>query len=429
MLTIFETYLKLTGYDISQSSNELKRIQSLSAEEFRKWNNEQKWKIARYHFDNNNYYRKKVKNNFPDKWEDLPMMKKSDYQDDLKKILSRGYSKKNTYIANTSGSSGHPFFFAKDKSAHSRAWAYTQRRYLELGIGKNSKEARFYGIPKELKGLFIEKIKDLLMNRVRFSIFDFSDNVLDSFIKKFSNTKFKYIYGYTSSIVQFSRYLIDRGIILKDLCPSLKLVIVTSEVCTKEDRRIIEEAIGISVMDEYGASEFGYIAWECRLRDWHIAEENIFLENTNEGKLLITDLHNRAMPFIRYEIGDIGFLSDKQCKCGFRSRVLSKIQGRTNDWVVLPSGKKSPGLTFYYISRSILETSGVLKEFIIRQIKLDTFIFEIVSDRALTDSETKKIQSKMDKYLEPHLTLIVKRVNAINRPESTKLKHFYSEII
>ena len=99
MLTIFETYLKLTGYDISQSSNELKRIQSLSAEEFRKWNNEQKWKIARYHFDNNNYYRKKVKNNFPDKWEDLPMMKKSDYQDDLKKILSRGYSKKNTYIA------------------------------------------------------------------------------------------------------------------------------------------------------------------------------------------------------------------------------------------------------------------------------------------------------------------------------------------
>ena len=95
---------------------------------------------------------------------------------------------------------------------------------------------------------------------------------------------------------------------------------------------------------------------------------------------------------------------------------------------MLPSGKKSPRLTFYYISRSILESSGVLKEFVIRQVTLDTFIFDIISDRNLTDNEIRQIQRKMDIYLEPGLTLKINRLNTIKRPKAGKLKHFYSEI-
>ena len=68
MLTLFETYLKLTGYDIGKASNELKQIQSLSVEEFQKWQSNKKWEIARYHYDNNPFYRTKVGNHFPDKW-------------------------------------------------------------------------------------------------------------------------------------------------------------------------------------------------------------------------------------------------------------------------------------------------------------------------------------------------------------------------
>ena len=90
--------------------------------------------------------------------------------------------------------------------------------------------------------------------------------------------------------------------------------------------------------------------------------------------------------------------------------------------------KKSPGLTFYYISRSILETSGVLKEFIIRQTKLDKFVFDIVSYRPLNEKEKNKIQLNMDKYLEPGLKIEINNVNQIKRPHSGKIKHFYSEI-
>ena len=132
------------------------------------------------------------------------------------------------------------------------------------------------------------------------------------------------------------------------------------------------------------------------------------------------------MPFIRYRVGDIGRIKKNIFIAGYK--VLDNLQGRTNDNIQLPSGKISPGLTFYYISRSILESSGVLKEFIIRQTALDTFIFDIVTDRDLFESEIDDIKNKMETYLESGLNLVINRIPEIKRPTSGKLKHFYSEL-
>ena len=429
--------MKLTGYDISCAGKELKQIQSLSPEEFRKWQSNNKWEIARYHYDNNPFYRKKVGNHFPDKWEDLPIMEKPDYQGDLEKLLSDGYTRKNTYIANTSGSSGHPFFFAKNKEAHAMDWALIKNRYNWHGLKLDSKQARFLGVPLEITSKIKEKIKHYIINRVLFPVFDMSDNALEKFTKKFIKTKFEYIYGYTNSLVLFARYLLGKNIILKNICPTLKCCITTSEVLTVDDRKILSSAFGVRVINEYGSSETGQMAIENDRRDWMLSEENTYFEVLNDeldkvngtdyGRIVVTDLDNKAMPFIRYKIGDIGVISKELPENG-KNRKLEKLLGRENDTLFLPSGKKSPGLTFYYVSRSILESSGVLKEFIIRQTALDTFVFDIVSDRDLFDAEVKEIENKMDMYLEPGLKLEVHRVPKIDRPPSGKIKHFYSEL-
>ena len=70
---------------------------------------------------------------------------------------------------------------------------------------------------------------------------------------------------------------------------------------------------------------------------------------------------------------------------------------------------------FYYISRSILENSGNLKEFTIRQTSLDTFVFDIVSDEPINDDEKIKIHKNMDEYLEPGLKLKIKRFDKLKR--------------
>lgn len=437
MLTLFEIFMQFSGYNLIAAVKRLNKIQKLSPAEFKIWQDQEKWSIAKHHYENNTFYKAKVGPSFPYNWEDLPIMEKSDYQDDFEKLLSNGYSKKNTYIANTSGSSGHPFFFAKNKEAHAMTWALVKDRYNWHDLSLISKQARFYGIPLETTSRFQEKIKDFILNRVRFPIFDMSDKVLSNFIKKFKKIKFNYIYGYTNSLVLFARYLLRNNIILKEVCPTLKLCIPTSETVTKEDRKILADGFGVKIVNEYGVSEAGgIVAFEDRDSNWIISAETQYVEvvddndqpvpNNKSGNIIITDLHNKAMPFIRYKVGDIGVISNY--KVDNKYPVLKKLLGRTNDNIILPSRKVSPGLTFYYISRSILESSGVLKEFIIRQTELDTFLFDVVTDRDLYDNEIKSIKKKLALYLEPGLKFKINRVPFIKRPPSGKIKHFYSEL-
>ena len=178
MLNLFTLAFQLKGINISSARSRLNVIQSLGESDFRKWQNKQKWKIAKYHYLNTDFYRKKIGRNFPDKWEDLPILNKKDYQLGLENVLSNEYKNKNIYIANTSGSSGHPFYFAKNKSAHALDWALIEHRYNWHGINLNSKQARFYGMPLEGVSYYKEKLKDKIMNRMRFPIFDLSDKNL-----------------------------------------------------------------------------------------------------------------------------------------------------------------------------------------------------------------------------------------------------------
>ena len=315
-------------------------------------------------------------------------------------------------------------------------WALTEDRYKWHSLDFESKQARYFGTPLENTGKYYELSKDFIMNRKKLLIFDLSDDKLNEHIKIFSRIKFNFIYGYTNALVLFARYLIKNDLILNSICPTLKLCITTSEVLTFEDRKILNSAFGVAVVNEYGISEAGgitafengtligfYLLKHSLLKSLMMMDQSVDIGE--EGRILITDLHNKAMPFIRYEVGDTGVLKFQESN---NELVLSKLTGRTNDTIMLPSGKKSPGLTFYYISRSILESSGILKEFIIRQVALNIFIFDIISDRDLTDDEIKKIQKKMDIYLEPGLKLKINRLDIIKRPKSGKLKHFYSEI-
>ena len=75
-----------------------------------------------------------------------------------------------------------------------------------------------------------------------------------------------------------------------------------------------------------------------------------------------------------------------------------------------------------------IEKSGSLKEFIIRQVALDKFIFDVVSDQPLSNDEVSEIKSNLDIYLEKDLKVEINRVKRINRPVSGKIKHFYSEL-
>ena len=106
--------------------------------------------------------------------------------------------------------------------------------------------------------------------------------------------------------------------------------------------------------------------------------------------------------------------------------ILKLLIGRTNDVAILPSGKKSPGLTFYYVTKSIIEDDGNVKEFIIKQTKIDTFEIDYVSENELTKMQIKKIESAISLYLESNLKFVFTRKSSLERSNRGKLKQFTS---
>ncbi len=376
--------------------------------------------IVAYHKQHNPFYRELLKDKRTDRFEDLPVLHKSDFQRPLRELLSDGFTLKNCYVNSTSGSTGTPFFFAKDKLAHARSHYRIYELYRQAGVTPTSKQARFYGIPLEIKAKRKERLKDFICNRVRFSVYDYSDDALEEIFRRFARTRFEYIYGYTSSIVCFAQYVLRKGVQLKDRTPSLKCCIVTSEVCTPEDKTLMECAFGIPVVREYGASEVGIIAFDTPECPLQVCNREVYLE-TVDNRLLVTSLTNKAMPIIRYEIGDTGVLETHG-----NTQRLRQLTGRVGDIITLPSGKQTAALTFYYVSRSMLEHLGTVKEFVIKQIKADTFLFEAVADREFTAADVAFLQEEVQRYLEPGLLVILHRVSHIERPENGKLKQFYS---
>lgn len=419
---------------MKEAKTELQAILSLTDQEHSLFLENKKREIVNYHLATTPFYKGLVESDVFTDWDKLPILTKKNLQVPLKDRLSEGFSLKEIYVNKTSGSSGHPFIFAKDKYSHALTWASNMYRFGWYGIDFNSSlQARFYGIPLDFIGNKKERLKDFLTHRYRFPIFDLSDSVLENFLDHFRRKKFDYINGYTSSIVLFAKFLKQKDLILNTVCPTLKVCIVTSEMLFENDKTLLEQQFGIPVVNEYGASELDLIAFQNPEGEWQVNaetlyveildENNIVLPYGQEGRIVVTSLFNKAHPFIRYDIGDIGVLDERST---LKKPLLKKLTGRTNDIAILPSGKKAPGLTFYYVTKSIIEDDGNVKEFIIIQTHINRFEIEYVSQNELTSSQIQKIENAIALYLETGLYFRFIRKATLERTNRGKLKQFRS---
>ncbi len=436
MFPLFDLSLQLNGFPMKEAKAELRKIVAFSEKEHEVFVENKKVEIVNYHLQNNPFYKELVGTTVNLNWEDLPVLTKSNLQKPLLERLSKGYRASNSYINKTSGSSGTPFIFAKDKYCHALTWASNRYRFGWYGIDFNtSYQARFYGIPMDFIGNKKERFKDFLSHRFRFSIFDLSDEILEGFLNHFRTKKFDYINGYNSSIVLFAKFLQKKNIVLTTICPTLKVCMVTSEMLFEEDKLLLEKQFGVPIVNEYGASELDLIAFQNKEGEWQVNSETLFVEilddfykpvlNGTSGRIVITSLYNKAHPFIRYEIGDVGILDEKST---LQKPILKKLIGRTNDIAILPSGKIAPGLTFYYVTKSIIEDDGNVKEFTIKQTKINAFEIDYVSETELNLAQIEKIEEAIELYLEPNLLFNFIRKKTLERSNRGKLKQFTSLI-
>ena len=254
----------------------------------------------------------------------------------------------------TGGSTGVPVRLRKNRYATAAEQAASWRSYGWYGIQPGDRQARFWGTPITGMGRNRACAIDWVLNRDRFSAFAFSREDLRGYYKSLVARRPTWIYGYVSMLVEFSSFCIEERLPLREL--GVCAVVTTSEALKATDRDVIANGFEAPVFNEYGCGEVGAVLYECEKSSLHLMAENLFLElipaptqdRPDAHRILITDLHNRATPLIRYDVADrlVPALDDCPCKRGLPA--FREVFGRAYDFVEAADGTRYHGEFFMY---------------------------------------------------------------------------------
>ena len=181
--------------------------------------------------------------------------------------------------------------------------------------------------------------------------------------------------------------------------PNLKNVSTMMEVVSPELRKQCWDVWGVPIVDSYSCRETGTLAAQCPNHEhYHVVSENNFVEILRDdgtpcepgetGRVVVTDLHNFAMPFIRYELGDYAELGD-HCSCGRGLPVITRIHGRLRNMILLPDGDR----IWPHMARSSLAKIEYLKQYQFVQTEKDTIQANFVVSRPVSPEEEQEVVS------------------------------------
>jgi len=239
-----------------------------------------------------------------------------------------------------------------------------------------------------------------------------------------------YLLSFPSIVRELALHFRDKG--LRPL--RLKGVRTVSEVVRADLRELCSEAFGVRPVDVYSAAETGFLALQCPEREhYHVVSESVIVEVLDDrgkpcepdqvGTVVVTPLHNFAMPLIRYEIGDLARMGST-CPCGRGLPVIAEIMGRTRDMFILPSGDRRYaffGLLSFSEFRDILQSQLVQKSLHELEVRL-------VARQQLSPADEANLRAKFAAVLGPEVVVTLSYHEQIPRTLDGKYFDFVSEL-
>jgi phenylacetate-CoA ligase len=428
---------QLKGERIALYLEEARKFQWLDSDHIAAYQLSSLKDLISYAVDHSHYYMRTLRPNESNKIQSvsdlamLPMIDKNNLIDNFGELCSSKkfllYSKKTT-----GGSTGQAVTIKKNSDALARERAVTARSYEWAHVGLCDPQARLWGIPLEYENRLYYRLVDLVANRRRFSAFNLNAESMGNYLSILEKYQPKYLYGYASAIEEFARFVYHSG---RKLPRSLSSIICTSEVLTPELRDNIINFTGINPFNEYGCGEVGSIAHECEHHNLHIMAENLIVEllddsgkPSNKGEIVVTDLHNYAMPLLRYRLKDFGEFLEHDCICGRKLPALKKIHGRAYDFVVKPDGTKiHPELIMYIFEALKREGVGVL-QFQVIQKDVNDFEARLVVSDSFDESQEALTKARLKEVLWEGTNIKCQYGEALEREASGKLRLIKSEV-
>ncbi|MBE0596753.1 MAG: phenylacetate--CoA ligase family protein, partial [Desulfuromonadales bacterium] len=283
----------------------------------------------------------------------------------------------------TSGSTGVSLQFVVDEDSQqwkrAAALCYDQWTGWQLG----ERVGAIWGNPKTRHGWRRMLRNQLLERFIYLDTLKMDEAAMLRFYREIRRLQPTLLFGHAHSLYLFARYL--RRLELEDIRP--RGTISTAMVLHDFERREIEEVFGCAVTNRYGCEEVSLIACECREhRGLHLNLDTLVVEFIRDGQpaaagepgaIVVTDLSNYGMPFIRYQVGDVGIPSPRSCSCGCSYPLMETIEGRTADYVVTAAGDYISGIS---LTENFAMCLTGVKQMQIIQERLDQLLLRLVAE-------------------------------------------------
>jgi len=365
----------------------------------------------------------------------IPPTSKQDIQQNFLDMVARGVDTSKLDVSVTSGSTGIPLKVFRDPSFTRAGYHYSVNSYIlsECGVrstdnfvtvwGRDAKSIQWGKKYVRLWKGICETVVPLfppaeLVNALRLVKPDIL-NTFPSILSTLANCD-------TSGIHP-------------------RIVLTQGELVTQHCRDLVRKMFGLELFETYGSIEFGNLAFDCNKHCGLHAITNKalieFIDETGEhvspgeqGEIVVTGFSNYVMPLIRYRIGDLGIPTDEKCACGRSWPLIKSIQGRINDYLVLPSGRK---ISWLYLLRVILydkifrENVFAISQYQIIQDRKDRVILNFVKGREFNPEMLERIRKSLEKEFDKlgeNLEVVTQIVDEIPMERTGKRRLLISKV-
>lgn len=368
----------------------------------------------------------------------IPVLTKDDILKNKDDLVSKTIDREKL-IPYMSGGTGSQitFYVTKEQLSWELAAEYRIYGWADYRLGDRC--LMFWGSPIDMarhKALvkrltsWIERIKVV-------NTYVISDEAMGRHVNILREYQPEVIKGYASSVFLVAKHLNENGI--EEIRP--RTVLTSAEMLFPHYREVIEEAFGCKVFDYYGSREVGAMAAECEEHDgFHVNAENVLVEFIRDGEpvtegesglIYVTNLRNYGMPFIRYEIGDVGRPSCGECSCGRGLPMMESLKGRASQFIAIldkKSGKVVPISTADTGVIAVLLMYMPVDSYRIVQESLDKIVIKVVAREGYSQKDTDFIVEYLFQYFDDELKIEVDKVDDLPPLPSGKRSVFISQI-
>jgi phenylacetate-CoA ligase len=361
-------------------------------------------------------------------WDDfarLPILTKEDIQRNSSRLLAKGVQ---AVAYRTGGSTGQPLRFYQDTEYLEWAGVSLSWGFNLCGFRGGEKQVFLWGSDYDarthdtLKGRVMDRVKN-----VRFiDAFRITDQQLKNVAKELSRRPPDYIWGYVSTLELLAEQVLKDGLELRP-----KGVQTTAGTLYPSIREKLEQAFGGVIYDRYGCREVSIIAHECSEHQglheasFHNYTEVVGGDDWGPGDIVVTNLHNKAFPFIRYDIKDLGIPAGEGCRCGRSFPLLKRIVGRTVEVITSPSGRLLDGEFF---AQFFDKTEGVKRFQVVQESPRLLVIRVVEAEDFEIDALLPSLEREIKQYGDPEFEIRFEVIDQIPDLSSGKRAYVLSKV-